>query len=147
MDRHVLSIEEIRAWLRARFGHEEVKGSALTKSRDLPNRAFCRAVGLDFADMHRLKHGREKRPVSPARQRVISRFICDWENGLLEFVRLGTGRRNKLRVLVHRETPKLPPARLAIEFVDGPKIRRLARPAPATPMPKFSDAMRNLTKG
>lgn len=89
--------------------------------------AFCRAVGIDRAGLTRFKQGDDKvigvRPL-----RLMSRFISDWENGLLEF----GGKRHTGRVLIHRATPKPRPPRMTLAFTEGgPKLKFLARPAPS----------------
>lgn len=116
----VLSIEEIHRWLSSHF----TRGWTVEKMlapRDLPQAAFCRTVGLDRGDLSRFIHN--QKPLSPRVQRNVSKFILDWEAGMIEFERVADRRYR----LVHRATPKRRPPRMTIAFDDGPKLRLISR--------------------
>ncbi len=122
----VLSTEEIRRWVNSNFTRGKTIEKVLTE-RELPMSAFCRTVGINPADLTRFK----KSAHLPSHRvlRLISRFIGDWESGMLEF----GGRRERGRFLVHRETPKPRPGRMTLSFTtDGPRLKTLPRP-PASP--------------
>lgn len=119
-----LSISEIRHWCESNFTRGE-SYDKINAFRELPRRGFCRAVGLDKGNFQRFLDG--ERDLSPRIQRVMSRFILQWEAGLLEF----TGHhRNKKSTLVHRATPRPVPLRMTLVFSDGPKLR-MAKKLPA----------------
>lgn len=141
----VLSIEYIRAWAKARLS-----GGKLTDfNRELPNNAFCRTIGIDPAFFAKIVAGVD--PMPARYQRLLSRFIRDWENGLLYFtpskiVGAGPGKlrgRTKREVRRVTEKPK-PKTRFAIEFKGGPKVAIIGRPPPNPTTPNILELMARL---
>lgn len=140
MEHRVLSIEELRRWVRSKVrepgGHRDPAGK---RGTEFAPKAFARAIGLHFTDLYSFARG--KKGISPERQRLMSRFVTDWENGLIEFGTAANAHGGKTkRVLVHRSTPKPRPVRMVLDLPHM-KLRLIARP-PASPiLPSFKDVL------
>lgn len=133
----VLSEDEIIAWLKRNF-LRGARNLGKSDGGELPNRAFCRAVGLDDGDLSRIISGKEG-PLK-TRIRVLSRFIRDWENGLLEFSyerRPGHQGGKAMRVLKHLATPKRMPVKFTVELGQVARLRLSSKPAPTYRFPEF----------
>lgn len=121
----VLSIEEIRRWVNANFTRGDDPAKMMIE-RELPLKGFCRAVGVQPAHLTRFKQG-QNGVIGARKLSLISRFITDWENGMLEF----GGTRYTGRVLIHREKPKPRPPRMTLALTpDGPRLKPVPRPTP-----------------
>lgn len=125
----VLPREEIRRWVISNFTRGDAPEKMLA-DRELPMAAFCRTVGISTANLTRFKNGRND--VLGARPlRLMSRFIIDWENGLLEF----GGTRQRGRTLIHRSKPKPRPPRMTLAITaSGPRLQFLQRRVSETPI-------------
>jgi hypothetical protein len=86
----LLSVEEIKRWLRANRPGQAVCGT------DMPTGAFCRAIGMFRENLDEIQKGIRRIP--PAKQRLISRVILEYEAGRIYFAKLpgGGGRRATL---------------------------------------------------
>lgn len=135
-----LSVEDIRRWLEIHIWRGRVTNPHAAKGRELPVKALGKAVGIDFTRLRAMRD--ERRPIGKRAQASLSRFIRDWENGMLEF---GTGKQHK-RFLIHRATPKPRGIRMAVEWKNGAKLTILPRPAMNPRIPQFRDIFANLTK-
>lgn len=136
----LLSIADIRRWLSVHLKRGEVKNPHAAKGRELPARAFAKAVGIHWTDLHAMRDG--ERPIGKRHQHNLTRFIRDWENGMLEFA---TGKWGK-RTLVHRQTPKPKSLTFAVDWQRGAKLSILPRPAANPRIPQFRDLFAGLTK-
>lgn len=134
----VLTITEIRAWLKKHF----TGGSRTQVDHELPMRAFCAATGLHDSNLYGVRDGTRK--LDPKNRHRVSRFILDWEAGLLEFGR--GGKTGRARFLIHRQTPKPRAMRLKVSWIGGAKLERVqvARHDPRIPM--FRDIFAGLDK-
>lgn len=143
MTDRILSIEEIRRWLKGKLKAtgKLSRNPGMRHGEEFAVNPFCRAVGIDYSDLYRFAAGRERYPLSPHRQRVFSRFIADWENGLLEFSTVK--HRGTRRQLVHRTTPKVRPQRMVLDWQRG-KLQFVARPPLNPTLPSFKDVFGNL---
>lgn len=130
----MLSIEEIGRWCLRRKRRPD--GFVL--------RSFLRAINFDRKDYERWLQGKRQLPLE--RQRIISRFIEDWESGMVEFrvrsrkgvvPRDGLGKRGGIIYdLHHRSTPRPMPIRMNVDLSSGrarlsfvPKPERLRMPS------------------
>lgn len=140
----MLSIEELRRWFLRRKKRPD--GFVL--------RSFLRSVDFRRADFQRWLAG--ARPLALERQRVISRFVEDWEAGLIEFrvrsrkgkvPRDGQGKRGgHIWDMHHRTTPRPMPIRMNVDLSGGkPRLSFVARPERLR-MPSFPDVAGALLK-
>lgn len=139
----LLSTDDIRRWLNIHLKKGGTKNPHATIGRELPARAFAKAVGVHWTDLHRMRDG--KIPIGKRAQRNLSRFIRDWENGWLEFG-YGTGRQRNTRLLIHRQTPKPRTMRMSVSWDKGAKLSILPRPAANPRIPALRDLFAGLTK-
>lgn len=125
----VLPREEIRRWVISNFTRGDAPEKMLA-DRELPMAAFCRVVGISTSNLTRFKNGRND-VLGPRPLRLMSRFIIDWENGLLEF----GGTRQSGRVLIHRSKPRPRPTRMTLSITPaGPRLQFLQRRVSETPI-------------
>lgn len=151
----ILSAKECLRWMRSKFWKKRKWNPRLNEGGELPYAAFCRAVKLDPGTVAHYLSGKD--PIPKDRIGPLSRFIRDWENGLIEFTPKGTKleRRPDGRVLlagpiprqmVHRDTPKKMPVIARVTFANGPKLSWVEKPRPAHRFPEFKDAFELIRK-
>ena len=122
----MLSIEQMLKWGLAHTARHIRMGD---HDRDFATNAFCRAIGLDYTDFYGWLNGRKE--LKPGAARRMSRFIEQWEAGMLEFKRDKSGKQaNGLkRVLVHRSAPRRMPTRMVIDLSGrAPRLQMLGQP-------------------
>lgn len=136
----VHSVEEIRRWFRGKFKGLGERGKNISKGlkSEFPGRSVARVLNVPVVDLYSYVSGARKIPVH--RQRTISRFICDWERGLLEF--RPVGQRHKM-MLFHRATPKPMPVRFVLDWQKS-KLHLIARPPAAHVMPRLRDGFKKV---
>lgn len=139
----ILSTADIRRFLNVHLKKGETKNPYAAIGRELPARAFAKAVAVHWTDLHRMRDG--KIPIGQRARRNLSRFIRDWENGMLEFG-YGTGKYHSARILIHRQTPKPRAITMAVSWDKGAKLSILPRPAANPRIPHFKDLFAGLTK-
>lgn len=129
----ILSTEEIRRWCRAHTRRGQSK--YLNKeAREFATMAFLRHIGFDHRDFYRFVDSRYG--LTADKQRVMSRFIEDWEAGLIEFSK-GGGENGRGRKVVHLSIPRKKPSRGMIDFTGTrPKLFLVPRRDPDR-MPSF----------
>ncbi len=132
-----LSKDDIRRFLLKALpkvaGGKGQKNITASRGRELPPRAFARAVGIHWTTLNDMRDG--KQPIGRRHQAVLSRFIRDWENGMLEF---GFGK-NQSRFLVHRQTPLPRAMTMSVRWQGGAKLVIAPRPAANPRLPSFKD--------
>lgn len=135
----LLSVDDIRRWI-AGQRRPDGKAKFWEDRGDWSYVGFCRAVGVDVADMSLMADGRLKFPLRV--QKRVSRFIRDWENGLLSFARVKTrakGSGKQPMSLIHLQTPKPRAIKMAVSWTRGAKLTITPRPAPNPRIPHFRD--------
>lgn len=141
-----LSKDDIRRWLSLHIKKGEITEPGKHHGRELPQRALCRAVGIDNSDLHAMRDG--KLSLGRRHVAVLSRFIRDWENGLLEFGRAGKGNGHATmkRILIHRETPRPRAMTMNVSWKGGAKLTIAPRPALNPRIPQFKDLFQGLKR-
>ena len=141
----ILSLDDIFRWIKGKRRPD--KDAKFWEARgDWSFIGFCRAVGVDESDMNHMAAGHFKMPLRV--QKRVSRFIRDWENGLLTFVReprgnaKGAGHRKM--VLRHLQVPKPRGMSMSVSWTKGPKLTIAPRPSPNPRIPQFRDLFANL---
>lgn len=126
-----LSTEEMRLWCRShtRRGKSKYFGE---HNREFATGAFVRSIGWKkqtFYDWLNCKIPLPKRV-----RAQMSKFIEQWDAGLLEFTSSSKARRAEL---VHRATPKVR-TRMAVDFSGSvPRLQILSRGPLTRDMPSF----------
>lgn len=140
-----LSLDDIRRWLRAAMPAGEVTVPGKTHGRDLPVKALARAVGIDRRDLYHMMRGHLA--INGKQQARLTRFIRDWENGMLEFRIAGKayGHAARKMLLVHRQTPRPRAIRMSVDWRHGAKLTIAPRVAPNPRIPQFRDLFAGLT--
>ena len=139
-----LSLDDIRRWLSLHVKKGRVTVPSAHRGRELPTRALARAVGIHWTELHGMRDGKVN--IGRRHRAVLSRFIRDWENGLLEFETLGKkgGYAASKRVLVHRATPRPRAMTMSVSWKDGAKLTIAPRPAANPRIPQFKDIFAGL---
>lgn len=129
----MLSSEALRRWCRGKIKVGAV-GRVNDRHGEFCFRAFVRSVAWESRDLRRwLKEG----DTIPLRvQRLMSRFVADWDAGRIAFTPYAVF---KPRRLVHVERPR-PRNRLSVAIgAAGPKLSLEPRHEREAPMPTFRD--------
>lgn len=140
----MLSIEELRRWCLKRKKRPE--GFVL--------RSFLRAINFGRKEYEHWLRGKRSLPLE--RQRIISRFVEDWEAGMVEFrlrsrkgivPRDGQGKRGgHIYDLHHRDTPRPMPIRMSVDLSGAkPRITFMGK-RERLRMPSFPDVAGTLKK-
>jgi hypothetical protein len=118
-----LGSEEIKRWFRARL--------FARRDRDLNLKSMLRGLSIDHSTFFRWLRGKPRGRISPAQQRLLGRFIEDWDAGLIEFVpdRSRPRANGAKGRLVHRTTPRPMPVRMVVDLSGGrPRLQLLGKP-------------------
>ena len=133
----MLANEELKRWFRAKRDGR--------RDREMKMKSLFRHVGLKESNFKLWLRGNAK--LTHRMQRILSRFVEDWEAGLIEFVPDWSYPRangQKARI-VHRATPRPMPQRMTIDFSGSrPRLTLLGRP-PRDRMPGFPEISGKLT--
>lgn len=130
MKSELLCTDDIIAWCR-RHGHKE-KGLGKFNSfgwkrfNGFSRSKFVELLGVTAKTYQEWINRKEKIPKRFIP--VMSRFIRDWENGLIDFRPVGNYRK---RQLVRLEKPEPPPPRLKVTLGLKPRLNFVARLPPA----------------
>ncbi len=136
----LLSKDDIRRWLALHIKRGEITDPGNHHGRELPVKALERAVAINYKELHGMRDGKVN--IGRRHQAVLSRFIRDWENGLLEFGYGGvTGHK---RILIHRETPRPRAMTMNVSWQAGAKLTIAPRPALNPRIPQFKDLFAGL---
>lgn len=133
----MLGTEDIRKWFRGKMDGRQ--------KRDFKLASMLRTIKWGHREFRRWLEGDV--PINKERQKVISRFIEDWEAGFLEFApdwnyKYANGLKG---TLVHRTTPRHVPARLTINFEGrSPRLTLLPKPKRER-LPSFPEISGKLT--
>lgn len=120
----MLSIEQMRRWCLAHTSRN--RRNFGQHNREFSTFAFLRALGMQRQNFYNWMHG--NKPLYGQQPRLMSKFIEDWEAGLLEFVR-GPKSHDTKRILRHRSVPKKMPIRMVVDITGGSaKLRMLGKP-------------------
>lgn len=147
----ILSTKECLSWMRGKFWKQKKWNPTKNRGGELPINAFCRVLKMARSDVHNMLTGKD--PIPKSRHPIISRFIKDWENGMLEFDggNYVKGRNGMVpRYLVHRTEPakRAPRMTIDLDFKRGvtPSIRWIPKPKPNIRLPEFKDAFELMVK-
>jgi hypothetical protein len=141
----VLSKDDIRKWLLANTRRGQVEfWKTKSAAEGVPVMPLARVVGIHQSDIYKMAKGQIG--ITNREQARLSRFIRDWENGLLAFTEPsygGRAGRNPSR-LIHLKTPRPRAIRMSVSWDGGAKLTIAPRPTMNPRIPQFKDIFANL---